>query len=608
MQQSGAILVVDDEEDACRTLRAILEKEGYAVDTAQSGQEALEKIAAKSFDVVLADFMMPKIDGLELLKKIKEGCPDAAEILFTAHGSIDSTISALQDGVDDYILKPFDTDYLKSSIARVLEKAKLKRKLKESQEFTNLLINSMPDGVIVVDARVMPKLIRHVNSSLCAMIKLEGDEIVGRSCADVMQCSPCLAEEVLKTGKPHRGTQCFREGANFFDAISSPMKDSEGRISFVLEVFRDITERKRMEEEIKKMKEFNENIVKQLGNAVVLEDAGGYITFANPKAEELLGCTKDESNGKLLSDFVALNSKAKFEEDAKKRQAGEECKFEVSLTSHDGLEIPAIMSSTPLFEGGKYTGALSTFIDITEIKRAEEEMLHKAMKYRIEKGGTYLIKEHKLEKAMSVFLDITNAGFKGLILTRGFPAEIRKAWKIDAPILWMGEKAVGENAVRPDLLSVERRIRDFSSRNTAVLLDRLDYLITQNGFGDTLRFLQRLNEFFYATKNILLISLDPASLEPHNLSLIEKEAQEIELKYKPDLTEDLSEIFRFIHLQNREGKKPSFKELCKILGTTRITVRKKVNVLKEKGLVAVHPKGRYKVLEITEKGRELLKY
>ncbi|MFH1774658.1 MAG: response regulator [Methanobacteriota archaeon] len=607
MEQPNAILVVDDEEDACKTLRAILEKEGYVVDTAQSGQESLEKIAAKSFDVILADFMMPEMDGLELLRKIKEGCPDAAKILFTAHGSIDSAIGAIRDGVDDYIPKPFDTDYLKSSIARVLEKAKLKRKLKESQEFTNMLINSMPDGVIVIDAGVS-RLIRHANPSLCSMLKLERDEIVGRSCADVIQCSPCLAEEVLKTGKPHRGTQRFREGANFFDAISSPMKDSEGRISFVLEVFRDVTERKRMEEEIKKMKEFNENIVRQLGNAVVLEDAGGYITFANPKAEELLGCTKDESNGKLLSDFVALNSKAKFEEDAKKRQAGEECKFEVSLTSHDGREIPAIMSSTPLFEGEKYAGALSTFIDITEIKRAEEEMLHKAMKYRIEKGGTYLIREKKLEKAMSVFLDIVNAGFKGLILTRCFPAEIRKAWNIDAPILWMGEKAVGENAVRPDLLSVERRIRDFSSRNTAVLLDRLDYLITQNGFGDTLKLLQRLNEFFYATKNILLISLDPASLEPHNLSLIEKEAQEIELKYKSDLTEDLSEIFRFIHGQNREGKKPSFKELCKIFGTTRITVRKKVNVLKEKGLVAVYPKGRYKVLEITEKGRELLKY
>ncbi|MDI6655723.1 MAG: DUF835 domain-containing protein, partial [Candidatus Hydrothermarchaeota archaeon] len=337
-------------------------------------------------------------------------------------------------------------------------------------------------------------------------------------------------------------------------------------------------------------------------------DAGGYITFANPKAEELLGCTKDELNGKLLSDFAAPNSKAEFEEEAKKRQAGGECKFEVSLTSHDGREITAIMSSTPLFEGEKYTGALSTLIDITEMKRVEEEMLQKVMKYRIEKGGTYLIKEKKLEKAMNVFLDIVSAGFRGLILTRCFPAEIRKAWNIDAPILWMGEKAVGENAVRPDLLSIESRIRDFSSRNTVVLLDRLDYLITQNGFGDTLKLLQRLNEFFYATKNILLISLDPASVELHNLSLIEKEAQEIELKYKSDLTEDLSEMSRYIHGQNREGKKPSFKELCKNFGTTRITVRKKVNALKERGLVAVHPKGRYKVLEITEKGRELLKY
>lgn len=607
MQQPGAILVVDDEEDVCRTLRAILEKEGYLVDTAQSGQEALEKIAAKSFDVILADFMMPKMDGLELLRKIKEGYPTTAKVLFTAHGSINSAIDALRDGVDDYIPKPFDTDYLKSSIARALEKAKLKRKLKESQEFTNMLISSMPDGVIVVDAGVISRLIRHANPSLCAMIKLEGDEIVGRSCADVMRCSPCLAEEVLKTGKPHRGTVCFGE-VNFLDVISSPMKDSEGRVSFVLEVFRDVTERKRMEEEIKKMKEFNENIVRQLGNAIVLEDVGGYITFTNPKAGELLGCTKDELNGKLLSDFVASNSKAKFEEGAKKKQAGEECKFEVSLTPHDGREIVAIMSSTPLFKEGKYTGALSTLLDITEMKRVEEEMLQKAMKYRIEKGGTYLIKEKKLEKAMSVFLDIANAGFKGLIVTRCFPAEIRKAWGVEVPILWMSEGAVGGNMVRPDPSSIERRIRDFSSRNTVVLLDRLDYLITQNGSGDTLKLLQRLNEFFYATKNILLISLDPASVELHNLSLIEKEAQEIELKYKSDLTEDLSEMFRYIQGQNREGKKPSFKELCKIFGTTRITVRKKANALKERGLVAVHPKGRYKVLEITEKGRELLKY
>ena len=100
------ILVVDDEKSIRRTLREILEYESYKVEEAEDGPTALEKIQSGSYDVVLLDIKMPKMDGLEVLERAKMESPDTSFIMISGHGNIETAVEATKKGAFDYISKP----------------------------------------------------------------------------------------------------------------------------------------------------------------------------------------------------------------------------------------------------------------------------------------------------------------------------------------------------------------------------------------------------------------------------------------------------------------------------------------------------------------------
>ena len=105
-------LVVDDEEAIRESLAAWLTKDGYRVSTADSGHSALKCLARQDYDLYLVDIKMPGMDGIELLKRIKEHQPDALIIIITAHGTIQTAVEAMKRGASDYICKPFDPEAL----------------------------------------------------------------------------------------------------------------------------------------------------------------------------------------------------------------------------------------------------------------------------------------------------------------------------------------------------------------------------------------------------------------------------------------------------------------------------------------------------------------
>src|SRR5208283_4897773 len=119
------ILVVDDEPDICKALAFLLAREGYAVTTANSGEQAVEKLEEEHFDVVLTDLKMGKMDGMELLKKIRETAPDTSVVMMTAFASVESAIEAMKKGAADYIVKPFHNEEIKLTIKRILEQKRL---------------------------------------------------------------------------------------------------------------------------------------------------------------------------------------------------------------------------------------------------------------------------------------------------------------------------------------------------------------------------------------------------------------------------------------------------------------------------------------------------
>ena len=119
------LLVVDDEENLRITTAAILEKEGYAVDTAASGNEAIALLASADYDLVLTDLHMEAGEGLAVLNEIRRNAPLTISVVLTGFASVESAIAALQEGAYDYLVKPCDIETMKHTIRRGVEHRKL---------------------------------------------------------------------------------------------------------------------------------------------------------------------------------------------------------------------------------------------------------------------------------------------------------------------------------------------------------------------------------------------------------------------------------------------------------------------------------------------------
>jgi signal transduction histidine kinase len=123
--RDGRLLVVDDEESLRITTAAILEKEGYIVDTAATGDEAIALLNKKDYDLVLTDLHMEGGDGLSVLNEIRRHSPFTISVVLTGFASVESAIAALQEGAYDYLVKPCDIDSMKHTIRRGVEHRRL---------------------------------------------------------------------------------------------------------------------------------------------------------------------------------------------------------------------------------------------------------------------------------------------------------------------------------------------------------------------------------------------------------------------------------------------------------------------------------------------------
>ncbi len=134
---SARVLVVDDDDVGRATMADLLRLEGYRVDEAAGGREALDRLAVQPYDVVLLDLKMPGVDGVAVLRGAAESAPETEIVVFTAHGSMESAIQAVRHGAYDYLLKPASTQEVVACIARAAERrqerARERRLIESSQ-------------------------------------------------------------------------------------------------------------------------------------------------------------------------------------------------------------------------------------------------------------------------------------------------------------------------------------------------------------------------------------------------------------------------------------------------------------------------------------------
>ena len=145
------ILVVDDEPSIRESLSGWLRQDGFEVDTAADGSAALKMTQANRYDIMLIDVKMPEMDGLTLLKKLKEQEPELAVVMMTAHGAIQDAVDAMRLGAYDYLLKPFDLEELSLTVDKLvrlqtlaMENLILKDRMASMTRFENLVGQSPP--------------------------------------------------------------------------------------------------------------------------------------------------------------------------------------------------------------------------------------------------------------------------------------------------------------------------------------------------------------------------------------------------------------------------------------------------------------------------------
>jgi two-component system, NtrC family, response regulator AtoC len=185
MSDTVKVLVIDDDDPGRQVMDLLLRKAGYAVDTASTGNEGLEKLHSGNFNLVLVDLFLPDKSGIEILQEVRFFSPGIEVIVITGHASPKTAVQAMKEGAFDYITKPVHFDELKIVISKALEKQRLlsenvylRKQLQERFEFDNIIGRSQSMQ------RVFERMQRIVKTDSTVLVTGEsgtGKELVARA-------------------------------------------------------------------------------------------------------------------------------------------------------------------------------------------------------------------------------------------------------------------------------------------------------------------------------------------------------------------------------------------------------------------------------------------
>jgi two-component system response regulator AtoC len=179
------VLIVDDEENFRHMLSVILKKEGYDVEAASNGEEALQKVTLSPYDQILCDIRMPKMDGLDFLNEAKKAGVDSTIIMMSAYGTVDIAIEAIKLGAYDYISKPFKPDEVILTLKKAEERERLRREnellrkeVKKEYSFENIISKNKQMQKIF---EVITKVAQYKSTILITGESGTGKELVARA-------------------------------------------------------------------------------------------------------------------------------------------------------------------------------------------------------------------------------------------------------------------------------------------------------------------------------------------------------------------------------------------------------------------------------------------
>ncbi len=258
----GKILVIDDEEVIRKTVKKYLEMGDYQVITAANGQEGIEAFLEESPDVVLTDLKMPGMDGLAVVKAIKELDEDAEVIVITGHGEVDAAVASLKLRASDFLLKPVDIEELEKVVAHSLEKRTLKRQIKKAQIFNRSIMDSAT-GFCIITCDYDGNIISWNRGAVIIIGYTEEDAVGKIYISDIFPrdfvksgALDKIADTILSGKRYEEEIYLKRKNGDVFPAAlnASTLNDEHGIFLGMLAIVQDITDRKRAEEELRRAK------------------------------------------------------------------------------------------------------------------------------------------------------------------------------------------------------------------------------------------------------------------------------------------------------------------------------------------------------------------
>jgi len=422
----GKILVIDDDVIVRGTLTDILRDAGYQVHVAASGGEALEWAAKDKFDVALVDIKMPDLDGMEMLRALREMDEDLKALVITGYPALETAIQAVRLSAFDYLLKPLDNERVLVGVQNALaarhlavtkkqllrdlqrtnerlrrsnrelaaaraelaevneglrieiaERKRTEEALRESEQRYRTLFNDVPVGLY----RTTPEgRIVDVNPALAQMLGYpdRASKLVASAADGYVNPEDRKRWQALMEREgvvPDFEVQWRRRDGTIIWVRESAraVRDGEGRVLYYEGAVEDITERKRAEEELIRLS----NAVKMSRDSIVISDLEAKIMDVNEATLEMYG-TDDRRDliGKNSFDLIAPEDREKaLTRTREVLETGYLKREEYHIITKDGSRVPVEMS-VALMKGtdGKPIGFVGVSRDITERKRAEEEL------------------------------------------------------------------------------------------------------------------------------------------------------------------------------------------------------------------------------------------
>jgi PAS domain S-box-containing protein len=400
------ILLIDNNESIRQDLKATLEGEGYEVLTAGTGRDGLEIFARELPAIILVEINIADIDGIEVLKRVKEQNPDVQVIVVSDDSEVDLAIKALQNEATDFIGKPISEEALAAALLRSKKRfwkdnklrgyvenlEKLIRdtteELEKRHELEHNLIQTSMDGIIANDRQGNIIIFNEGAESIYGYTREEAVSTI-----DVAQLyAEGVAKKIKKMiygseyGGPGRLVNyeveiLTKNGESVPILLSAALLYEEGQEVATVGYFKNMREVKRLERELVKRYEFEHNLIQTSMDGIIANDRQGNIIIFNEGAESIYGYTPEEALAGMSVTRLYPEGEARR---IKKLTYGPEhggpgrlVNYEAEVLTKNGESVPILLSATLLYEEGREVAMVGYFKDMRKVKRLEKELIQR---------------------------------------------------------------------------------------------------------------------------------------------------------------------------------------------------------------------------------------